>query len=61
MTTEPLICPACGEEVWDGPVGHKLAKCWNYHPSTGGTLAFDTMEDELDDTPDDYMGCEVLP
>jgi uncharacterized protein with PIN domain len=25
---EPLACPECGEEVWDGPHGSKLAKCW---------------------------------
>lgn len=41
---KPLRCPECGEEVWDGPRGHKLAKCWNTdgHES-GDTLAFDTM------------------
>ena len=41
----PLACPDCGAEIWDGPHGSKLAKCWNYHESTGGTLAFDTMGD----------------
>jgi hypothetical protein len=35
-----LHCPRCCEEVWDGPRGHKLAKCW----SCG--LAFDTMGDD---------------
>ena len=41
---DTLTCPECGEEVWDGPHGSKLAKCWNTdgHES-GGTLAFDTM------------------
>jgi len=39
-----LVCPVCREAVWDGPQGHKLAKCWNSegHPS-GMPLAFDTM------------------
>lgn len=39
-----LTCPECGEPVWDGPRGHKLAKCWNAEGhADGGTLAFDTM------------------
>jgi len=44
---EQLRCPECGEAVWDGPEGHKLAKCWNSegHPS-GMPLAFDTMDDD---------------
>ena len=46
MTTETLVCPFCGVEVWDGPDGSKLAKCWNFHPETGGTLAFATMTDD---------------
>ncbi len=42
-----LICPACGEPVWDGPMGHKLAKCWNSEGHTNGlTLAFDTFSNE---------------
>lgn len=45
--TKTLTCPECGEEIWDGPVGSKLAKCWNTEGHTdGGTLAFDTMDDE---------------
>lgn len=41
-----LLCPECGEEVWDLPFASKLAKCWNAEGhSDGGTLAFDTMED----------------
>ncbi len=44
--TRVLTCPLCGEPVWDGPRGYKLAKCWNFHPETDGTLAFDTMEDD---------------
>ena len=41
-----LKCPECGEDVWDKPHGHKLAKCWNTEGHAhGGTLAFDTMED----------------
>jgi predicted RNA-binding Zn-ribbon protein involved in translation (DUF1610 family) len=44
---EALHCPECGEEVWDLPRGHKLAKCWNSEGhADGGTLAFDTMDDE---------------
>ncbi len=39
-------CPYCQEPVWDVARGHKLAKCWNYHPETGGTLAFDEMDDD---------------
>lgn len=35
-----LTCPNCGKEVWDGPHGYKLAKCW------GCGTAFDTMGDE---------------
>ena len=46
MVDTKIECPNCGEEVWDGPHGHKLAKCWNYHPETGGTVAFDTMQDD---------------
>lgn len=42
-----LECPECGEAVWDGPRGHKLAKCWNVEGhANGGTLAFDTMGDD---------------
>lgn len=42
-----LTCPECGEEVWDGPRGHKLARCWNTEGhASGGTLAFDTMGDD---------------
>jgi hypothetical protein len=42
----PLTCPECGEPVWDGPKGHKLAKCWNTEGhADGGTLAFDTVAD----------------
>jgi len=42
-----LTCPECGERVWDGPSGHKLAKCWNTEGhADGGTLAFDTMGDD---------------
>ena len=45
-----LTCPECGEEVWDGPKGSKLAKCWNSEGhSSGLTLAFDTMEEEEDE------------
>lgn len=41
-----LRCPECGEEVWDGPQGSKLAKCWNAEGHADGrTLAFDTMEE----------------
>ena len=41
----PLCCPECGETVWDGPSGHKLAKCWNTEGhASGGTLAFDTLD-----------------
>ena len=48
MTAE-LKCPECGEEVWDGPEGYKLAKCWNSEGhASGGTLAFDTMTDCCD-------------
>lgn len=58
MTADSLTCPECGEPVWDGPEGHKLAKCWNTSGhADGGTLAFDTMPDE--DYPaedDDYIG-----
>jgi hypothetical protein len=40
-------CPECGEPVWDGPYGHKLAKCWNSEGhESGAPLVFDTMEDE---------------
>lgn len=54
MTSEEeravLACPECGEDVWDGPVGHKLAKCWNTQGhESGGTLAFDTMTDDEED------------
>lgn len=42
-----LLCPDCGEPVWDLPQGHKLAKCWNVAGhSSGTTLAFDTMTDD---------------
>lgn len=42
-----LVCPECGEPIWDRPSGSKLAKCWNTAGHTGGgTLAFDTMGDE---------------
>ena len=42
-----LTCPECGEAVWDGPLGHKLAKCWNAEGhESGAPLAFDTMSDE---------------
>lgn len=47
-----LTCPECGEDVWDLPYGHKLAKCWNTEGhADGGTLAFDTMSDDEDETP----------
>ena len=37
-----LQCPMCGEDVWDGPHGHKLAKCWNSDGHVhGAPLAFD--------------------
>ena len=52
-TTEraPLLCPECEEEVWDLPYGHKLAKCWNAEGhANGGTLAFDTLTDEEDES-----------
>jgi hypothetical protein len=49
--TSDLVCPECGEPVWDSPFGYKLAKCWNAEGhSNGGTLAFDTMEDEEEDS-----------
>jgi len=51
-TTATLTCPSCGEPIWDGPRGSKLAKCWNFHPETGGTLAFDTMSDEDEEDED---------
>ena len=38
-----LYCPCCREPVWDGPYGHKLAKCW------GCGIAFDTMDVEEGD------------
>jgi hypothetical protein len=45
-----LTCPECGQEIWDGPFGSKLAKCWNTEGhADGGTLAFDTMDDGDDD------------
>lgn len=37
-----LTCPKCGEDVWDGPKGYKLAKCW----AEGCMTAFDTMEED---------------
>lgn len=41
-----VLCPECGEDVWDLPSGSKLAKCWNTEGHVnGGTLAFDTMSD----------------
>lgn len=41
-----LKCPECGEDVWDLPFASKLAKCWNAEGhEDGGTLAFDTMDD----------------
>lgn len=43
---EILLCPQCGEPIWDLPFGSKLAKCWNTEEHDGNTLAFDTMEDE---------------
>jgi hypothetical protein len=48
---DSLTCPECGEDVWDGPSGSKLAKCWNGagHMS-GAPLAFDTMDDEDEPT-----------
>ena len=46
-----LRCPECGADVWDGPAGSKLAKCWNVSGhASGGTLAFDTMADD-DESP----------
>ena len=46
-TSEAITCPECGAEVWDKPLGHKLAKCWNAEAhASGGTLAFDTMSEE---------------
>jgi hypothetical protein len=45
-----LRCPECDADVWDGPEGSKLAKCWNAEGhADGGTLAFDAMEDDEDD------------
>ncbi len=42
-----LRCPECGETIWDGPYGHKLAKCWNGEQHNSGMpLAFDTMDEE---------------
>lgn len=48
--TPVLTCPECGDPVWDGPEGSKLAKCWNAggHAS-GAPLTFDTMTDDEDD------------
>lgn len=47
MTSTDLHCPECGEPVWDGPHGYKLAKCWNTEGhASGRTLAFDTMTDD---------------
>lgn len=47
-----LTCPECGEIVWDGPQGSKLAKCWNAEQhESGRPLAFDTMDDEDEDDP----------
>lgn len=44
--SDELTCPECGEIVWDLPQGSKLAKCWNSeNHANGGTLAFDTMEE----------------
>lgn len=42
----PLVCPECGEPVWDLPEANKLAKCWNSagHAS-GAPLAFDLSDD----------------
>ena len=55
MTTKELICPECGEPVWDGPEGHKLPKCWNTEGhASGGTLAFTTLPEEEDEEEDDY-------
>jgi len=46
-STPRLVCPECGAEVWDGPKGHKLAKCWNASEhASGAPLAFDTMSDD---------------
>jgi predicted RNA-binding Zn-ribbon protein involved in translation (DUF1610 family) len=54
-----LACPECGEEIWDKPHGHKLAKCWNSEGhETGMTLAFTTMEDEW---IDGWWDAEVYP
>jgi hypothetical protein len=45
--TGNLVCPECGEEIWDMPSGSKLAKCWNAEGHEhGGTLAFDTIADD---------------
>ena len=47
-----ITCPECNEAIWDLPHGHKLAKCWNTEGhADGGTLAFDTMDEE----PRDYL------
>ena len=35
METTVVVCPDCGEPVWDVAHGHKLNKCW------GCGLAFD--------------------
>lgn len=44
---DPVVCPECGQPVWDRAFASKLAKCWNTEGhKDGGTLAFDTMEAE---------------
>ena len=40
-----LVCPQCGEPIWDMPYASKLAKCW------GCGLAFDTMSDDEEAAP----------
>lgn len=45
-----VSCPECGADVWDVAQGSKLNKCWNSEAhASGGTLAFDTDEEDEDD------------
>jgi len=56
-----LTCPECGEAIWDGPVGSKLAKCWNSEEhESGRPLAFDTMEDDDEDDEADIWALQLL-
>lgn len=59
---EPLLCPECGEPIWDGPSGSTLAKCWNTEGhASGRTLAFDTMsDDEEEDVIEECSECGHL-